>query len=194
MTWAAFFVEPPLAKVKSLNDKTLLLLRHTKSSWRDGSLEDHDRPLSARGQRAGRALAKMMATLARPDEVLCSAAVRTQQTWTLVSTAWTPTLTPAFDESLYLAHHTLLLQRLKAANAEHRCLLLIGHNPGMEQLAHFLAGPTSSAEALAHLRQKYPTGGLAVLKFDGAWAALSARTARLTAFVTPAQLGVGKDD
>jgi phosphohistidine phosphatase len=167
--------------------KTLLLLRHAKSSWTD-PLDDHDRPLSGRGGRAARAMAEHMASQGLvPDRVLCSSAVRTSETWALMA----PHLgEPPLETSrtLYLASPGELLAAVRAGAGDAERLLLVGHNPGIEELARALAG-SGDEDALRRLRRKFPTGALAVLRLaSDAWTDLAPATAELVEFVRPKDL------
>jgi phosphohistidine phosphatase len=151
--------------------KTLLLLRHAKSAWSDPRLDDHDRPLNGRGERAARAMADHIARQGpRPDLILCSTAMRTN--------------------SLYLASEEVLLAHIRAVGDDVRTVLLIGHNDGIGQLAADLVG-SGPSEALAALREKYPTGALAVLHLpDGPWSDLKLGSGKLLEFVRPRDLAV----
>jgi phosphohistidine phosphatase len=114
-----------------------------------------------------------------PDLVLCSPARRARET--LAGMAEAPdALPPAdFDDALYLADSATLLTHLRGAPAATQCLLLIGHNPGLEELIRTLA-PANAA-----VQPGVPAAGLAIFQISGAWAALSPASARLAAFLTP---------
>ena len=166
--------------------KQLLLLRHAKSSWDDPELSDHDRPLASRGRRAARLLADHLRREAlTPEVVLCSSARRTRETLERIATALGDAATFEVEAELYAASEQRLLERVRALGEEDDCALLIGHNPGLEQLALSLAG---AGDALAALRRKYPTGALVTLEFDGPWRELGPGDAELVDFVTPKQL------
>jgi len=172
--------------------KTLLLLRHAKSAWSDPRLDDHDRPLNARGERSAKAMADHIAREApRPDLILCSTAMRTRQTLAPLLKQLGPPAPPiSLENGLYLASEEVLLAHIRAAADEVPTVLLIGHNDGIGQLAADLAGGGPS-EALAALRAKFPTGALAVLHVpDGPWSDLKPGTGKLLAFVRPRDLAV----
>jgi phosphohistidine phosphatase len=172
--------------------KTILLLRHAKSAWGDARLDDHDRPLSRRGERAAKALADHLVRVGpRPDLILCSTATRTRQTLAPLVAQWPPPAPPiALEKQLYLASEDVLLDHLRTASDEFSTVLLIGHNDGIWRLAEALAG-SGNAEALASLRAKFPTGSLAKLRVpDRPWAELEPHTGHLTAFVRPRDLAV----
>jgi len=172
--------------------KTLLLLRHAKSAWSDPRLDDHDRPLNGRGERAAKAMADHVARrVPRPDLILCSTAMRTRQTLAPLLKCLEGAAPPiSLEAGLYLASEDALLGRLQAVADDVPTVLLIGHNDGIGQLAADLAGDGPS-EALASLRAKYPTGALAVLRIpDGPWSDLRPGSAKLIEFVRPRDLAV----
>ncbi len=169
--------------------KTILLLRHAKSSWRDAELADFDRPLAKRGRLAAAAMASHLATLdVRPDQVLCSPARRTRETLDHLQGVLGGAAPVRFERALYLAEAPLLLRRLRGLADEVGTVLLIGHNPGVERLATMLAG-RGGGIALQHLNEKFPTGALAMFAADiERWRALSPGEARLLAFIRPRDL------
>jgi phosphohistidine phosphatase len=175
--------------------KTLLLLRHAKSAWSDPRLDDHDRPLNGRGERAARVMADHVArTTPRPDLILCSTAMRTRQTLApLLKRLGAPSPPIALESGLYLASEDVLLAHLQTAPDSAATVLLVGHNDGIGQLAADLAG-SGPAEALASLRAKYPTGALAVFKVpEGPWSDLAPGKAKLVEFVRPRDLAAADD-
>jgi phosphohistidine phosphatase len=170
--------------------KTILLLRHAKSAWGQPGLDDHDRPLNRRGERAAEIMAEHIVHNApRPDLILCSTAVRTRQTLApLVHRLAAPAPPISFEKRLYLASEPELLARLRAVADEVRAILLIGHNEGVGELAASLPGHGVSA-TLASVRSKFPTGALAVLRApNGAWRELAPGAAELLSFVRPRDL------
>ena len=172
--------------------KTLLLLRHAKSAWSDPRLDDHERPLNGRGERAAKAMADHIARQGpRPELILCSTAMRTRQTLEpLLKRLPAPAPPISLEDGLYLASEQILLARLQAVPDAVFTVLLIGHNDGIGQLAADLAG-SGPSEALATLREKYPTGALTVLRLpDGPWSDLKPGSAKLLDFVRPRDLAV----
>jgi phosphohistidine phosphatase len=169
---------------------TLSLLRHAKSSRDDAELEDHERPLAKRGTKDAPRIGRFMAAEeVRPDLVLCSSAVRTRATLTLVL-AELPGRPPeiAYDDELYLAAPPGLLGRLAKVKASVGHVLMVGHNPGLHALALALTGG-GEHKALAGLAGKFPTGALAVIDFDaGSWSALKPGSGHLRLFMTPRRL------
>jgi phosphohistidine phosphatase len=170
--------------------KIILLLRHAKSAWGQPGLDDHDRPLNKRGERAAEVMAEHIVHNApRPDLILCSTALRTRQTLApLVHRLTAPTPPIALEKGLYLASEPALLGRLRAVPDDVRTVLLIGHNEGIGELADALAG-TGDLTALDRLHEKFPTGALATLKVpDGPWRDLAPGAGGLLAFVRPRDL------
>lgn len=165
----------------------LVLLRHAKSSWSDNSLSDHERPLSPRGRRAAPAMATILRRdVPMPELVYCSDAVRTRQTLDLLDLEAVPT---TIERRLYLADARELVALLRETPDSVRSVLVIGHNPGLHDLAVGLAGEASDAGALRGLRAKLPTAGLVELVFDAPdWGALAPGAARLVRFVCPKDL------
>jgi phosphohistidine phosphatase len=128
--------------------KNILLLRHAKSDWHSVQKNDHDRPLSRRGERAAKTMAAHLAEHApRPDLILCSTATRTRQTLMPVEKALgSPVPATFLEQGLYLASEEELLERLQALPEETATVLLIGHNDGLGQLACTLPGRAAQNE------------------------------------------------
>jgi len=164
---------------------TLLLLRHAKSSWVDPTLPDHDRPLASRGRRDAKRIAKHLTGLEfEPELVLCSSAVRTRETLELVRPALGNSKV-LFEDGLYGASSDELLARIRVVPDAVGSVMLIGHNPGLEQLALLLA---SSGDELRRLETKFPTAALATLAVETTWSRLAPGDAILTAYIVPKQL------
>lgn len=165
--------------------RTLLLLRHAKSSWKD-ELPDAERPLNPRGRRDARAAGQLLVgTGAAPDLVYCSPAVRTRQTWDALAEAGVRADDVAYRDEIYEASVDALLDLVGQTPDAVRTLLLIGHAPSLPGLAELLAGDRSDADARARMHADYPTSALAELQLDGPWVAATAGAARLTAFAVP---------
>ena len=166
--------------------RTLFLLRHAKSSWDDPSLGDHERPLSTRGRRATKVIARYLRSLeARPELVLCSSATRTQETLQRLTDALPRDVEVRVERDLYLASAVDLLDRVRLVPPDVSSVLLIGHNPAIQELALSLARPAAEVDPI---RQKFPTAALATLIFDAPWLQLSPGGAELTGFVKPRAL------
>jgi phosphohistidine phosphatase len=152
--------------------RQLLLLRHAKSSWDDPAQSDHARPLNARGRKAAAALRIAMRELGLvPDVVLVSSARRTLQTLEALS-PWdeTPIIEPM--NGLYLASPAQILLTIRNVAETVRSLMVIGHNPGLHDLALTLVGAhamSSNARLMRQLAEGFPAGGLAEFTIARAW-------------------------
>ena len=163
--------------------RTLYLLRHAKSSWDDPALPDHERPLAPRGRRDAKRIAKHLRRLEiTPELVLCSSAVRTQQTLDLLRPRLAE-VSVRVEEQLYGASSDTLLARIRSVPDQVGSVLLIGHNPALQDLALMLC---SSGE-LERLEAKFPTAALATLALPR-WSSLSPGAADLVAYLVPRQL------
>lgn len=173
--------------------KKLLLLRHAKSD-RNGGLEDFERPLNARGRKAAPKMAEAM--LARsyvPDRALVSPAERTRETWQLMAPVFDKDrVATDFIDRLYLASANHILGVIRQLAPEVQTPIVVGHNPGIEDLAARLSGEKQSSEgeqALERLKRKYPTCALTVLTFPiESWSELDLGTGALVEFLTPSSL------
>jgi phosphohistidine phosphatase len=166
----------------------LFLLRHAKSSWSETRLDDHDRPLAPRGAKAVERLRRhLVAAAVTPELVLCSSSRRTVMTLEGIAPAFPKTTTTLVEPALYAASSRRLLDRLHVVDADVASVMVIAHNPGLEQLIDLLVG-SGDAELQRRVEAKFPTGALAELTFDGAWADLKPGGARLASFVVPREL------
>ncbi|KMO25541.1 SixA phosphatase family protein [Methylobacterium aquaticum] len=171
--------------------RRLILLRHAKSDWPDG-VADADRPLAPRGQDAAPKMAAYLAAQGLiPDRVLVSPARRTQETWDLVK----PALGAVADETvpqIYEAPVSRLLDVVQAIPDEAATVLMIGHNPGFQDLARLLSKPGEARRALS---KKYPTAAIAVIDVSAeSWAKVEGGEGTVERFVTPKSLGHGEDE
>ncbi|RKK02225.1 histidine phosphatase family protein [Pseudoroseomonas wenyumeiae] len=172
--------------------RQLILLRHAKSSWDDPAMPDHARPLNARGKRAAVVMAAVMRDLGlAPDAVLVSSARRTLQTLEALSPLLDSPIIEPMDD-LYLAPWERMLQTLRGIPETVRSVLLIGHNPGMHDLALALAGHEAmergTAPGTKRLAGGYPTAALAEFAVATPWAELAPGEARLIRFIAPNDL------
>jgi phosphohistidine phosphatase len=167
----------------------LYLLRHAKSSWDDPGLSDAERPLAPRGERAARRMAGHFREAdVKPDVVLCSPARRARQTLEAVAAAFGPGTEVRVEEDLYGASAGELLVRLRQVLPGTGSVMVVGHNPGIHELALELVG-AGDERALADLRHKFPTAGLATLIVaEGGWPDLDRGRAELDDFVVPRAL------
>jgi phosphohistidine phosphatase len=168
--------------------RQLLLLRHAKSTWDDASMPDQDRPLAPRGRRSVAIMRQAMRDLGlAPDVILVSTARRTMETLEALE-PWddTPLIEPM--DSLYLANPMQLSAALHGVAETVRSVLVIGHNPGLHDLALSLSGPGGAIEAARGIAEGYPTCALAEFIVPGAWWDLREGGARLVRFLTPGML------
>jgi phosphohistidine phosphatase len=167
--------------------RRVYLLRHAKSSWKDGSLADRERPLAGRGRKAARAMARHLEDEGiRPDLVLCSPARRTRETLERIEDALGDGIEARFEEALYGATEATLLRSLNALPDEVDSVMLIGHNPGLEDLVLALA---SEGAELDRLKEKFPTAALATIDLPAdRWSAIERGRGELVAFVRPRDL------
>ncbi|HEX6374215.1 MAG TPA: histidine phosphatase family protein [Allosphingosinicella sp.] len=168
--------------------KSLTLLRHAKSGWDDPVIRDFDRPLNPRGRRAARTVGAEMKTQGLAfDLVLASPARRVIETIEEVAAGY-GTIEPRYDERLYLASAATLLGIVRHAPEDVERLLLVGHNPGFEELALRLA--RSDGDKLrAEVAIKYPTGTVAQIELPVEhWAGAREGTGRIVRFIRPRDL------
>ena len=177
--------------------KTLTLLRHAKSGWNDPVQRDLDRPLNGRGMRAATRMGRYMREEGLAfDQVRASPAMRVRQTIEGVEDGYGQPLAPEFDTRIYMASGVTLLEVVQSLDDAHARVLLIGHNPGLEDLVLDLV-PASAGGYRDEVEMKYPTATLAELEFDVArWADVTERSARFTRFVRPRELdpSLGPDE
>jgi phosphohistidine phosphatase len=169
--------------------RTLLLMRHAKSSWDQSGLDDLERPLAPRGREAAALIARHLHDQRLvPDLVLCSPALRVQETWQLMSPVLGRGSPSKTLRSLYPGAPSRLLEALRRLPDEAGRALLIGHNPGLGALAVSLAAAGPS-KALQRMRARFATAGVAVLACEiDHWRDLAAGGARLERFVRPKDL------
>ena len=173
---------------KNPAERTLYLLRHAKSSWDDPALADHDRPLAPRGHRAAATIAGYVRERGiDPDLVVCSPALRTRQTLELVADGL-----PAHRASgvelvpgIYEASGADLLAIVRRLPDEVSTAMLIGHQPGIQDLALTLVG---AGPGLARISGKFPTAALATVAVASAWNELGPGSGRLLDVAKPKQL------
>lgn len=160
--------------------KTLLLLRHAKSSWKDADLHDFERPLNQRGRKAAPLIGQFMRRQQlNPDLILSSPAERARQTVALVVGAAHLESELRYDERIYEASAEYLVEVVSQVEDDFNVLLLVGHNPGLEDLLSRLSGAT----------HPLPTAALATLTFDTEkWAKVKDHTGHLTGLTTPKEL------
>lgn len=178
--------------------KKLSLLRHAKSSWDDPVERDFDRPLNGRGHRAARTMGVWLKDNSLSfDQVLASPALRIRQTIEGVEAGLDGKLKAAFDKRIYMASAASLFELVQETPDEVQHLLLIGHNPGLEDLL-LLATKGDGSTLRGEAETKYPTATFATIDLPiTRWSAAEEGLAgRLAAFVRPRDLDatLGPDD
>ena len=167
--------------------RRLMLLRHAKSDWPD--VPDHDRPLAKRGRKDAPVVGRWLRDHGYlPDTVVCSTARRTRQTWELMAPALDGSPEVQFEPRAYAASAQTLLYLARELPGRCRAALLIGHNPGIEDLANSLAAPPPGEGAAWSPGLRFPTAAVAVFEFAGDWPDLAPGQARLLDSTTPADL------
>jgi phosphohistidine phosphatase len=174
--------------------RRLILLRHAKSDWPD--VPDRDRPLAKRGRRDAPRIGRWLHEHGyQPDVVVCSAALRTRQTWDLVAPELGGSPAVRFEPRAYAASALTLLYLAQELPSRYRTALLIAHNPGLSELATSLAaspvidpGTGSAADNGCRPGISLPTAAAAVVEFPGGWSSLTPGQARLVSLTTPADL------
>ncbi len=167
--------------------KTLTLLRHAKSSWNDPVAADFDRPLNKRGRRAARTIGREMKNKGLCfDHVLASPALRVVETLDDVADGYGSTLHPEYDRRIYLASPAILLDVIHEADDGTERLLIVGHNPGLEQLALLLA---DGGELRDEVAVKYPTATIAEISLPVQhWRDVRKGMGHLVRFIRPRDL------
>jgi phosphohistidine phosphatase len=173
--------------------KTVYLFRHAKSDWADPGLKDHERPLNERGKKAAPQMAAYIKSKKyKPDLILCSSARRTVETFDALKEVLGDDLNVRFEDGVYLAEPHKLIERLTWLDDGIKSVMIIGHNPGLQQLALQLThSPEDAEEEKRHkrMREKFSTGALAVIKVPiKAWTDLKDGRGRLADFMRPKDL------
>ncbi|MCW6506472.1 histidine phosphatase family protein [Hyphomicrobiales bacterium BP6-180914] len=164
---------------------TLALLRHAKAVA-EHPAGDHERALSPAGRRAAVGIGRLLvASLSSPILLLVSDAARTRQTAELAFPAAADQgVTTRLETALYAASAGAILSCLQDVQAEHPTVVIVGHNPGLGDLAQQLAG-RGAAPDLARLQSGFPTGGAAIFTFDSSWSEVRPGSGELTATLAP---------
>lgn len=166
--------------------KTLLLMRHAKAVPAGDAVSDHERPLAPRGREAAPGVgAWLKKRKLVPGLVICSTAKRVQETLDLVLGAFPHKPAVKKSRQLYMALPREILAEIARTPGDTATLMVLGHNPGIGTLAHWLAG-YGDKQHIARVAAKFPTAALAVLEFDvESWKEVDAGTGTLRHYVTP---------
>lgn len=170
--------------------RRLLLFRHAKAERSEPGTEDRGRRLIERGRSDAAKIGAYMASHALiPDRVVASPSARTQETWKIAAKAFRPAPAAALMEHLYGATPHAILTVVKEVPAAMHTLLVVGHNPGLHEVALMLVA-SGDIETRERLREKLPTSGLVIIDFAlDDWGKLHPQSGRLERFVTPKSLG-----
>lgn len=170
--------------------KRLTLFRHAKSGWDEPVARDFDRPLNAKGKRAARTMGEWLrAQGATFDQITGSPAIRVVETLENLSLGLGETLAPAWDRRVYLASASTLLDVVQEAPDGAASLMLVGHNPGLEELALLLVPECADDAVRNQVEEKFPTATIAEIAFDVArWDDVRPNGGALTRFVRPRDL------
>ncbi len=169
--------------------KTLYLMRHAKAGWDDPAQRDFDRPLTPRGQAAALLMGRFLrAQGIEVDLLFASPAMRNQMTWERLESSWKSGIAPKFEDGIYMATVDTLLGLVQSAPVSARAVMLLGHNPGLEDLSFKLLHD-GDAGGMDLLDQGFKTAALAELSFDVRdWHDIAVKSATLQRFITPRSL------
>jgi phosphohistidine phosphatase len=170
--------------------KRLTLLRHAKSGWDDPVSRDFDRPLNGKGKRAARTVGQYLRDHdLHFDRITGSPAIRVVETLEEVAAALGETIAPAWDKRVYLASGVTLLDVVHDTPDDIESLMLVGHNPGLEDLILMLVPDRAGDEARDQVEEKFPTASIAEIMFDtDHWADIKPGSGSLVRFVRPRDL------
>ena len=173
--------------------RRLFLIRHAKAELSVGR-DDHGRKLTERGRADARQIAKALAARRLlPDVLIHSGAARAKGTAEIFAAAWGAKIELQEGSWLYDASLTTLLDHTRALRHEHKCVGLVGHNPGLGELATALTGSGAKPE-VQRLAAKYPTGAVAILDFSiKRWEEVERNSGMLALYLTPAELEADAD-
>ena len=172
--------------------RKLILLRHAKSAW--PAVPDHERPLAARGQRDAPTMGRWLRKTGQvPDQVFCSTARRARETYELVRDGLKAAPAVVFDDRIYGISGRELLELVRDSAPSANTLMLVGHDPAIQDLAIALASTAAEGDAagsgsLSRMKSKFPTAAVAILQGTASWDELRSGSMRLTWFVTPRDL------
>lgn len=174
--------------------KTLGIFRHAKSDWNDARLRDFDRPLNQRGRVGAGMMGKHILEYGRENSVgwkriVASPAVRVTQTIELAGEAAGETPPITWDRRIYLANSATLVEVLRDQEDDPRSILLVGHNPGLEDLIFDLVPDDGTNPLRDVVEDKFPTAAYAVIQLDiESWTDLAEGCGRLVHLIRPRDL------
>jgi phosphohistidine phosphatase len=174
--------------------RQLLLLRHAKAERSGPGERDHERVLAERGRHEAPRIGRYMARHGFvPDLALVSTSTRTRETWALCEPAFKRPPPATFEDRIYEATPQAILTAIKETDADVGALLVVGHNPGLQELAALLVA-SGDIDARQRLKEAFPTSALAVIKFAvDDWGAVHPHAGRLEHFATQNTLAPESD-
>lgn len=170
--------------------KTLGLFRHAKSDWSDARARDFDRPLNARGRKGARLMGEYVRDHGyRFERMIASPAVRVAETIEEAAKAFGRSYPVEWDRRIYLASSATLLDLIRGIEGDPASVLMVGHNPGLEDLIFDLVPDDGSSPLRDEVEIKFPTATLAVLEIPvDKWSDVAERSAKLVTMVRPRDL------
>jgi len=167
--------------------KKLTLLRHAKSGWDDPVSRDFDRPLNDKGKRAARRIGRYLREHGLHfDHVVASPAIRVVETIEHLAEGMGELMAPAWDKRVYLASAVSLLDVIQEADDRYQSLLLVGHNPGLEDLVLMLVPDSATDAARDQIEEKFPTASIAEIEFPvERWEDVRANGGAISLFMRP---------
>ncbi|MGB5076070.1 MAG: histidine phosphatase family protein [Sphingorhabdus sp.] len=168
----------------------MTLLRHAKSSWDDSIPRDFDRPLNKRGEKAAMVVGRWVKRQGMTfDHVVASPAVRVIDTIDQFVKGSGERIDATWDRRIYLASSATLMDVLRDQSDLHKSVLMVGHNPGMEDLVFDIVPDDGTSPLRDIVYEKFPTGALAQMELDiDSWAEIDRKCGKLTQFIRPRDL------
>jgi len=166
--------------------RTLIFLRHAKSSWALPGVDDFDRPLNDRGNKAAPQMGNWLASEnITPDVIVCSSAKRTRETLAHIEPVFTQEVATIFEPDLYLASHDMLFDCAAKLDDAYETAMLLAHNPGLHDAALSALTAASRRES-GEMRSRFPTCACAIISFPiDRWSEITTDIGELNAYMTP---------
>jgi phosphohistidine phosphatase len=170
--------------------KKLILLRHAKSGWDDPVARDFDRPLNRRGEKAARLVGRWMKNEAIDfDHVIASPAVRVIETLDHIVGGYGRRIEATWERRVYLASSATLMDVMRELGDDIKSVMMVGHNPGMEDLVLELVAEDIGGEMRALVYEKFPTAAIAEIELDiASWSEIDRNTGKIKKFIRPRDL------
>jgi len=182
--------KPSLQASKGSNlAKTLILMRHSKSSWDNSYKDDFDRPLNSRGRENAQMVAKHIHSWGfKPELTLCSSALRCKQTLELIIPYFPKKMHIRYLDELYLAPEKAILEIIKSIKLSIDQILVIGHNPGLSDLSQSLIYSSNKKNDYFETQQ-FPTSAASIFEMSiNNWVNFNLSESKIIDFVTPKNL------